>query len=862
MDNLVKPRLAFALLLVLGTLWFGGHAQTTQERVRIKAIMGTVKIRMPKSENWRPGRVGMPVRMGSDIRTFMESTCELAFETGSVVRVGENAVVTLTTALKHEGTNATRSSVEVATGEIWANVKKLTTTRSRFRFETPTATAAIRGTRLGIKVGRQETRFDVYEGLVMVKSGGSDKAVPVSKHTRAIVRWDQDDIETIRFTPETARDPSLDQKTADQPPMIDPFVHTDTSGTANDTSSADSSAQGGSETDTVLVPDTSGASAGEDSTGSMEGDSGQAPGEPTDTVAAQPAGSDTAQADTLGPESGAEEGTVQTGLLDAGGTASDSAEVSETSGSSFLRIVYPKAGQRVVNETPVVVTGKTVPGATAYVGQSETPVGSDGYFAGMVPLEPGVNSIPIRVSFQGEEEQMTVGIEYRPELTLDLRNLVDGMRVASAQIELDIALTEGAMFSVNGTEGQSVVQLNPGPNTVRVAAWDRWGKRVEETVKVVYTPRTDFVLNIAAPAENGTVEKPQISVSGSTSPGARVTVNDLEVPVGNKGFFSYLMHIPDEEGAYQLRIVAAYQGSELVEERTVEYEAPAAPLRLTVTSPAEGQKIGTRTLQVMGMSSPQAFVTVNGQPVGMTPQGVFTTAMPVTEHMIGELAIEIAAANDEEELMQTVNVEIDGGSPQINTSTPILVVQEQRREATRSEDLTVQILDRTPEDQLTLSASVNGIGEEIVVDAGAVERIALDEGRNDYTVTARDQAGNVAPLVGGTIYYLPGPLTIELLEPSTASSTVRGLPPLPRGVENPRLEIEVEIEDGIGDVPETIEYVRVRGHGQDVLLTDNHDYTFTGEVELPVGRNVSFTIEAEDIAGNRVSRAITAIVHR
>jgi hypothetical protein len=128
-----------------------------EQRAVIKNIIGQVEVSLTDQVKWRPARVGMPVTMGNDIRTYVESGADIELESGSVIKIGENTVVTLSKLLQGSGGAASNTSLKVGTGKIWANVKKLTTTKSLFEFETPTAVASIRGTRLGVSVDAQGT---------------------------------------------------------------------------------------------------------------------------------------------------------------------------------------------------------------------------------------------------------------------------------------------------------------------------------------------------------------------------------------------------------------------------------------------------------------------------------------------------------------------------------------------------------------------------------------------------------------------------------------------------------------------------------------------------------------------------------
>jgi hypothetical protein len=71
------------------------------------------------------------------------------------------------------------------------------------------------------------------------------------------------------------------------------------------------------------------------------------------------------------------------------------------------------------------------------------------------------------------------------------------------------------------------------------------------------------------------------------------------------------------------------------------------------------------------------------------------------------------------------------------------------------------------------------------------------------------------------------------------------------------MDLEVEIEDGIGNVPETILYCRVNG----VNLKETRNYVYVGK--LPVKRGInSFLLEVEDRAGNREKKTFTISINK
>ncbi len=154
MKSIQQMSLGMMFFIVCLSVLTFAQSSTQQEKVTIKAIIGKAEIRSPKTGKWRPARVGMAVKMKWDVRTYVESSMELKFASGTVLKLGENSVVNLSTLIK-DG-NSSKSNVKVSSGQVWGNVQKLVNKKSKFSFETPTAVAAIRGTRLGIQVDKSK----------------------------------------------------------------------------------------------------------------------------------------------------------------------------------------------------------------------------------------------------------------------------------------------------------------------------------------------------------------------------------------------------------------------------------------------------------------------------------------------------------------------------------------------------------------------------------------------------------------------------------------------------------------------------------------------------------------------------------
>lgn len=830
-------------------LWYSSSvAQTTEQGAKITQLVGTVDVRSSEKAAWRSARVGMPVRQNWDVRTFLESSAEITIETGTVLKISENTVMSLSQLSKNEKENTTQSNVKILTGQMWANVKKISNTNSKMEFETPTAVASIRGTRLGIEVSKERTRIDVFEGLVAVRKRNSDKSVSVKPNFRAEIENSTNNVTVVEF-----KDIKTDTTSGASIAPADPFTSVGNPQKDSISSMAipDSVKSGNLErtgNDTVPVID---------STNQTNVDStNAAPQEINGQSFRNPSGNDSAGIHNDSMPVAKKESVITPGNVNRSDTtisnvSKTTAAIPSVSGTVSLQILSPASGS-IVMETPVILRGKTTPGASVKISNKKIETGSDGSFAEMLELKPGKNTTNINASLNGKQINQTHILEYHPKLELSVQNIENNMEVSSKNIQLDISVSENAKFSVNGKAGEVSVTLVEGKNTIIVEAWDVWNARLVQQYQVLYKPAGKFTLNVVSPSAGLKIKEPFIQVTGSTSAGAKVYVNGVLIQVGRDGFFSSRIPVADEQQQYTLEIRAEYNGEEQVIERSVVYEPVKEKLNLEVSSPQNGQIVDRKAIRFTGKTSPKTQVVLNNITVPVMANGTFTYEYPIQEKDIGEYTLDIVARNEDQEITRTINVMVNGKSNQVNTSIPQCIVQAKSQQAVRTPTVTIQAIDRTPEDELTIIINNNGVSEIITTESGNNEQYTLLEGKNQYSITVKDKALNISNTVTGQIYYLPGPLYISFIEPSSNPMVVKGVPPMPGRQGLKPVRVEIEIEDGIGTVPETIKYCKLIGNGQTILLRNNNDYIYKGELPIVRGNNY-YTVFVEDIAGNTIS---------
>ncbi|MGD9201814.1 MAG: FecR family protein, partial [Chitinispirillia bacterium] len=759
-----------------------------QERVTIKNIIGKAEVRSPSAGKWRSARVGMVVKPKWDVRTFVESSLELVFEGGTVIKLGENSVVNLSILLKNKNISASNSKVKVASGQIMANVKKIMNKKSKFEFETPTAVASIRGTRLGIIVKKNKTVVDVYEGRVAVRKRGTKKEKVITTRNRAVVNNQESEVIMFKFEEIQQMSDSvslipipLDVFAVDSLIALD-SVKSDT--LVIDTALTDTTITDSVKSDTLTIDTTKTDTLKNDSTGSVKNVL------PSDLIDSIYQIIDTLQ--NIKENDYMNTNTIVT--IDSTGHDDNKEDMEEfIQGSDTpdvnIDIDYPDDNS-VVNTNKITVRGITSPNAKVIIGSVQGIANSYGVFSIQIYLQPGKNIITAKASYGSKSKQTQLSIEY-------------------------------------------------------------------------IKPQSNF-LSVTKPVDNMVLQKPLVIIEGVTLPVAEVIIDDIEIPVRADGSFSYKAYIPDEAGFYSFIVLSKYMGKEIKVEKTIEFKPVREKLTLNVSSPVNGQIINNPSISVVGkaISGAKIEITAGGgrfnKVLSTSTDGSFNCNIPVYEQDIGEYAIEIVARDEEtgEEINKFISLLVNVKSPSINTSVPNIDVTGTSQGATKAGSFIITVIDQTFDDIIVLTVRNNGSEEQVTLDRSDQEKIFLDEGRNVYTIHAIDIAGNRSNTIYGEIFYLPGPLNIDIIEPDESMFSIQDLPPMPFNTGELSMDIKVVIDDNIGDVPHTILYCRVNG----VNLKLGSDYTYIGNLKVGRGSNL-FLVETEDIAGNKVKKSFTIIIN-
>ncbi len=153
-------------------VWLGGlaatglSAQDKQLFGRVTFPLGDVQVQVAKTPDWAKAAMNHEVFVGDKVKTVEKSRCEITLNGGGKFRIGEKSEVLLTeakvTALKKDfGATVTR-------GQVWVAAKAAFGESKNVAVRTPTAVAAIRGTKYRAVAGEEESSVLVYQGKVDV----------------------------------------------------------------------------------------------------------------------------------------------------------------------------------------------------------------------------------------------------------------------------------------------------------------------------------------------------------------------------------------------------------------------------------------------------------------------------------------------------------------------------------------------------------------------------------------------------------------------------------------------------------------------------------------------------------------------
>ncbi|MEW6200410.1 MAG: FecR domain-containing protein [bacterium] len=167
-----NKRLVTSIILSLTILALGVaySAPKIDALATVSGVKGEVQVQKGGAGEWKEAKDGMLLREGDIIKTSADSSCVLKWSQGNAVKMTPFTNLKIERLEINPSAGAENSSLGMWTGKVYGQVKKMTNSASTFEFKTPTAIAGVRGTKLAVGVGEDETTsVECFEGTVVVQ---------------------------------------------------------------------------------------------------------------------------------------------------------------------------------------------------------------------------------------------------------------------------------------------------------------------------------------------------------------------------------------------------------------------------------------------------------------------------------------------------------------------------------------------------------------------------------------------------------------------------------------------------------------------------------------------------------------------
>lgn len=275
-----------------------------------------------------------------------------------------------------------------------------------------------------------------------------------------------------------------------------------------------------------------------------------------------------------------------------------------------------------------------------------------------------------------------------------------------------------------------------------IVGWNQWHQGVLVPYAVEYivgSGAPDLVVN--SPADGAVTNQVTVTVSGTTDPGASVTINGAALSVAADGSFSRAYSLTDGTHTFTA-IATGAAGLSTTATRTITVDTTAPALSLT--APSNGLLTRTSVVQVTGTTEAGASVVVNGVDAAVSSTGQFSVAISLHEgaNMIVATATDPAG----NQAQASVSVTLDTTPPAISITSPA-----------SGANLTVPTVTVTGTTEPGATVIVNDHSVTVDASGSFTAQISLGEGANLIIATATDAAGNSASAQVAVTYTNPAP---------------------------------------------------------------------------------------------------------
>ncbi|MCW3096350.1 MAG: iron dicitrate transport regulator FecR [Chthonomonadaceae bacterium] len=160
---------AVGLAALMGLMYDGDQNAQAEKYAEIAAVLKPTSLYHPATKKKAVAELHQAVLSADEVMTGKTGAAHIRFPDETIIKIGQNAdfKVLYNTYVRTEG--ARKRAFSLSVGRIWTRVSTFLSDSSEFKIETPTAQAAVRGTRFSVHVSKNgATYISVYEGKVDV----------------------------------------------------------------------------------------------------------------------------------------------------------------------------------------------------------------------------------------------------------------------------------------------------------------------------------------------------------------------------------------------------------------------------------------------------------------------------------------------------------------------------------------------------------------------------------------------------------------------------------------------------------------------------------------------------------------------
>jgi hypothetical protein len=749
--------------LIVGLLFFCILVPTwaKSQKATASLVIGEVEYQKKGKGKWRNLKVGSKIRNKDNVRTFAASRLEILFETGTLLHIEENSVISMKELLQNGANKSTK--VKIGQGKILFNIKKLSGSLSKFEFETTTATAAIRGTAGGI--GKKGNQIFAYldKGKIELRSKGSNRKFFIESRDFAVQKGKNFEIKklpkgvnlekVLKKVIKFKKVNTIDSLLLNIPQSLMLQVN-EVPGALKimDSTKILDSTKVEIISDSMLYLETD-SSVLQSLDSFTIADSLLAPGSYViDTIPLDSLGnvidtnifidsSNNIQADSLPTAAGSKPDTALT--LDLLGNVSDSNVTSDSSVISNDSLAL--AGDSLILDSNAIIDS-TLANSNEDTGSlSNLDLKWSLPQVGAIVTVPfyltGSASVGSRILFNGSFTEVDASGYWKI--------IVDSMDEGAKEISIEVQ---------NGDLTQSYSRnIEVSSNQIELSG------NIDSYPKILTTTELD--------------------VSGTCIGGEKVNVGNFEAEVVSSNWKTTIYWNEAELGN-KYYAVECFAGEKEVSLGGVsfDYEIPQTPLDLKLSTPASF-KISDGMFKVAGKykgTNAELKLQLGAKELNLsTPTGDFLYTAPISDkaNSWGFSEALLVLSNDESEISKTIDFEVDKTSKTVNTITPLLnaVIDPLngliRLNVSSMKDDVAEITISTQDEELDVIEFENDLRNKT---------IKMLAGVNSYFVKVIDQAGNLAERRFKDVgYWNRVEFRVELT--SRLSSGKIKLPPLPPG---------------------------------------------------------------------------------